>query len=43
MRLGLATNGFNQFGTMSNNYSMWHVILMSYNVTLEVYEKEFVS
>ena len=32
VRLGLATDGFNPFGTMSNNYSMWPVILVPYNM-----------
>ena len=32
VRLGLAIDGFNPFGTISNNYSMWHVILMPYNM-----------
>ncbi|XXG79820.1 hypothetical protein AAC387_Pa09g0811 [Persea americana] len=32
VRLGLATNGFNPFGNMSNSYSMWPVILMPYNL-----------
>jgi hypothetical protein len=25
LRLGLATDGFNSFGNMSNSYSMWPV------------------
>ena len=32
VRLGLATDGFNPFGNMNNNYSMWHVILIPYNL-----------
>ncbi|XXG59045.1 hypothetical protein AAC387_Pa04g1192 [Persea americana] len=32
VRLGLATDGFNPFGNMSNSYSMWPVILMPYNL-----------
>ncbi|KAL6323438.1 hypothetical protein AAG906_039008 [Vitis piasezkii] len=32
VRLGLATDGFNPFGTMSNNYSMWPVVLVPYNM-----------
>ena len=32
VRLGLATNGFNCFGNMNNNYSMWSVILIPYNL-----------
>ena len=32
VRLWLATNGFNPFGNMNNNYSMWPVILIPYNL-----------
>ncbi|XP_028125055.1 uncharacterized protein LOC114321997 [Camellia sinensis] len=32
VRLGLATDGFNSFGNMSNSYSMWPVIVMPYNL-----------
>ncbi|XP_050246160.1 uncharacterized protein LOC126694124 [Quercus robur] len=32
VRLGMATNGFNPFGNMNNNYSMWPVILIPYNL-----------
>ncbi|XP_057481452.1 uncharacterized protein LOC130768417 isoform X1 [Actinidia eriantha] len=32
MRLGLAVDGFNPFGNMSNSYSMWPVILVPYNL-----------
>ncbi|XP_020270701.1 uncharacterized protein LOC109845856 [Asparagus officinalis] len=32
VRLGLASDGFNPFGNMSNAYSMWPVILMPYNL-----------
>ena len=32
VRLGLATNGFNPFRKMNNNYSMWLVILIPYNL-----------
>ena len=31
VRLGLAIDGFNPFGNMNNNYSMWLVILIPYN------------
>ena len=31
VRLGLAADGFNPFGNMSQNYSMWPVILTAYN------------
>lgn len=30
VRLGLATDGFNPFGTMSTSYSIWPVILVPY-------------
>ena len=32
VRLELATDGFNLFGNMNNNYSMWPVILIPYNL-----------
>ncbi|XP_075636598.1 uncharacterized protein LOC142608811 [Castanea sativa] len=32
VRLGLVTDGFNPFGNMNNNYSMWLVILIPYNL-----------
>ncbi|XP_059284728.1 uncharacterized protein LOC132038023 [Lycium ferocissimum] len=32
VRLGLASNGFNPFGTMSTNYSIWHMVLVPYNL-----------
>ncbi|XP_060202613.1 uncharacterized protein LOC132631031 [Lycium barbarum] len=32
VRLGLASNGFNPFGTMRSVYSTWPVILMPYNL-----------
>ncbi|KAL3826143.1 hypothetical protein ACJIZ3_022172 [Penstemon smallii] len=32
VRLGLATDGFNPFGSMSNSYSMWPVVLVPYNL-----------
>ncbi|KAF7115061.1 hypothetical protein RHSIM_RhsimUnG0068500 [Rhododendron simsii] len=32
VRLGLATDGFNPFGTMSTSNSMWPVIVMPYNL-----------
>ena len=32
MRLELAVDGFNPFGNMNNNYSMWPVILIPYNL-----------
>ena len=32
VRLGLATDGFNPFGNMNNNYSIWPVILIPYNL-----------
>ncbi|XP_070055746.1 uncharacterized protein [Nicotiana tomentosiformis] len=32
VRLGLASDGFNPFGMMSTNYSIWLVILVPYNL-----------
>ncbi|KAF7139945.1 hypothetical protein RHSIM_Rhsim06G0120600 [Rhododendron simsii] len=32
VRLGIATDGFNPFGNMSNSYSIWPVILIPYNL-----------
>jgi hypothetical protein len=32
VRLGLASDGFNPFGNMSTSYSMWLVVLASYNL-----------
>lgn len=32
VRLGLATDGFNPFGDMSNAYSLWPVFLVPYNM-----------
>ncbi|KAI3450391.1 hypothetical protein Pfo_007056 [Paulownia fortunei] len=32
IRLGLTTDDFNLFGNMSNAYSMWSVLLVSYNL-----------
>ena len=32
VRLGLATDGFNPFGTMSVSYSTWPVLLFPYNL-----------
>ena len=32
MSLALATDDFNPFGTMSNSYSMWPVVLVPYNM-----------
>ncbi|GJR94126.1 reverse transcriptase domain-containing protein [Tanacetum coccineum] len=31
VRLGLAADGFNPFGNLSQSYNMWHVILTTYN------------
>ncbi|XP_071905980.1 uncharacterized protein [Coffea arabica] len=42
VRLGLATDGFNPFGNMSNSYSMWPVILVPYNLpAYKFMRKEF--
>ncbi|XP_038684580.1 uncharacterized protein LOC119984621 [Tripterygium wilfordii] len=32
VRFGLASDGFNPFGNMSTKYSIWPVVLMSYNL-----------
>ena len=32
VRLGLASDGFNPFGNMSNFYSIWPVFLIPYNL-----------
>ncbi|KAF7130349.1 hypothetical protein RHSIM_Rhsim10G0129300 [Rhododendron simsii] len=32
VRLGMATDGFNPFGHMSQSYSMWPVIMVPYNL-----------
>ncbi|KAA0032376.1 hypothetical protein E6C27_scaffold219G002440 [Cucumis melo var. makuwa] len=32
VRLGLTSDGFNPFGHMSTSYSMWPVVLLSYNL-----------
>ncbi|XP_028087238.1 uncharacterized protein LOC114287975 [Camellia sinensis] len=32
VRLGLATDGFNPFGNMNNSYSLWHIVLIPYNL-----------
>ena len=32
VRLGLAADGFNPFGNMSTSYSMWPVVLTTYNL-----------
>lgn len=32
VRLGLASDGFNPFGNMSTSYSMWPVVVVSYNL-----------
>ena len=32
LRLGLATDGFNPFGNMSNSYNMWLVLVTNYNL-----------
>jgi len=34
VQLGLASDGFNPFETLSTNYNIWHVILISYNLPL---------
>ena len=34
VRLGLVADGFNPFGNMSLSYSMWPVVLKTYNLPL---------
>ena len=33
VRLGVAMDGFNPFGNMSNSYIMWPIVLVPYNMT----------
>ncbi|GJV26133.1 hypothetical protein Tco_1378828 [Tanacetum coccineum] len=40
VRLGLATDGFNPFGNLSQSYSMWPVILTTYNLPPRLCMKE---
>ncbi|GKB88719.1 CACTA transposable element, partial [Tanacetum coccineum] len=40
VRLGLAADGFNPFGNLSQSYSMWSVILTSYNTLPWICMKE---
>ncbi|GKA11462.1 hypothetical protein Tco_0691008 [Tanacetum coccineum] len=40
IRLGLAANGFNPFGNLSQTYSMWPVILTTYNTPPWICMKE---
>nr|GEU32162.1 reverse transcriptase domain-containing protein [Tanacetum cinerariifolium] len=40
VRLGLAADGFNPFGNLSRSYSMWSVILTTYNLPLWLCMKE---
>ncbi|GJS91045.1 pyruvate kinase [Tanacetum coccineum] len=40
VRLGLAADGFNPFGNLSQAYSMWPVILTTYNLPLWLCMKE---
>ncbi|GJV68529.1 CACTA transposable element [Tanacetum coccineum] len=41
VRLGLAADGFNPFGMMSQTYSMWPVILTTYNTPHILTDREF--
>lgn len=43
VRLGLASDGFNPFGNMSNSYSMWPVLLVPYNLPSWLHIKESYS
>ena len=40
VRLGLAADGFNPFANMAIPYSMWPVLLMTYNLPLWLFMKE---
>ncbi|GJS24300.1 retrotransposon gag domain, retroviral aspartyl protease [Tanacetum coccineum] len=40
VRLGLAADGFNPFGNLSQSYSMWSVILTTYNLPPQLCIKE---
>ncbi|GJS92642.1 reverse transcriptase domain-containing protein, partial [Tanacetum coccineum] len=40
VRLGLAADGFNPFGNLSQSYSMWPVVLTTYNLPLWLCMKE---
>ncbi|GJX93762.1 gag-pol polyprotein [Tanacetum coccineum] len=40
VRLGLVADGFNPFGNLSQAYSMWPMILTTYNLPLWLYKKE---
>jgi len=40
VRLGLASDGFNPFGSMSNSYSIWPVVLIPYNLPPWLYMKQ---
>ncbi|GKC68384.1 hypothetical protein Tco_1100982 [Tanacetum coccineum] len=40
VQLGLADDGFNQFGNLSQSYSIWPVILTTYNLPLWLCMKE---
>ena len=40
VRLGLATDEFNPFGNMNNNYNMWLVIIIPYNLPYWLVIKE---
>ena len=40
VQLGLASDGFNPFGDMSNAYSMWPVLVVPYNLPPWMYIKK---
>ncbi|GKF30625.1 hypothetical protein Tco_0100423 [Tanacetum coccineum] len=40
VRLGLAADGFNPFGNLSQSYNMWPVILTTYNLPSWLCKKE---
>lgn len=40
VRLGLASDGFTPWSNLGNSYSMWHVILICYNLLTYMFMKE---
>ena len=40
MRLALVADGFSPFGNLSLSYSMWPVVLMTFNFFIALYEKK---
>jgi hypothetical protein len=42
VRLGLASDGFNPFGMQSLTYSIWPIILIPYNLTPWLCQKQLI-